>query len=500
MQKAEFLKGYKKYQLGLLPTEQPHEKTKGLSEIVNMDLEAAIALLKEVDRDALLAFRDYTDQVEELRTQAQQVLQAGHKVFLCGCGATGRLSMLTEFLFREKFESEQVVSFMAGGDVALVHSLEGFEDYPDLGARHLMQMGFSENDLLIATTEGGETPFVIGATEKAAEVSSQPPFFLYCNPTEILVEQVDRSKKVIENNKIKKICLFVGPMALSGSTRMQASTVLQLALGCALVEIDQPVSIIVDELIESFEMMDFSDLVELIAKEHWIYTEGEFLMYMPRDFAITVFTDTTERSPTFSLPSFENNNYRGANPSLCYILLPSAQTPAEAWNKLLLREPKALDWKDIDTQTSSEYMKSFDFSKSSLESREQRVGDVRQYLFEIQCRGEHLLMSLSGVEKTWKLGTYRSLLRHTLLKMLLNTHSTLLMGLMGRYESNIMTWVKPTNAKLVDRATRYIQTLLKEKSISAEYLEIVDRIYENRDHMGPEECIVLKVVQTYTKK
>ena len=46
-------------------------------------------------------------------------------------------------------------SFMAGGDIALVHSLEGFEDYPEYGARHLRQLGFSENDLFIGVTEGG---------------------------------------------------------------------------------------------------------------------------------------------------------------------------------------------------------------------------------------------------------------------------------------------------------------------------------------------------------
>ena len=46
---------------------------------------------------------------------------------------------------------------MAGGDVALVHSLEGFEDFPDFGARHLVELGFGPNDLLIGSTEGGET-------------------------------------------------------------------------------------------------------------------------------------------------------------------------------------------------------------------------------------------------------------------------------------------------------------------------------------------------------
>src|SRR5581483_11789624 len=86
-----------------------------------------------------------------------------------------------------------VVGFMAGGDLALVHSIENFEDHPEYGARQLMELGFGENDLLISSTEGGETPFVIGATERAAEASRRSPWFLYCNPDSALAE-VERSR------------------------------------------------------------------------------------------------------------------------------------------------------------------------------------------------------------------------------------------------------------------------------------------------------------------
>ena len=156
MQQAEFIESYKKYQLGILPTEAQHPKTQGLSQTAKQDLGQAIDILKQVDREALEQFKNYASGIEQLRNKVQTVLDQGGRIFLCGCGATGRLSLLSEFLFREKYNTDQVVSFMAGGDVALVHSLEGFEDYPDLGARHLMQMGFGENDLLVSSTEGGD--------------------------------------------------------------------------------------------------------------------------------------------------------------------------------------------------------------------------------------------------------------------------------------------------------------------------------------------------------
>lgn len=48
---------------------------------------------------------------------------------------------------------------------------------------------------------------------------------------------------------------------------------------------------------------------------------------------------------------------------------------------------------------------------------------------------------------------------HSIIKMVLNNLSTVIMGRMDRYQSNIMTYVKPTNYKLIDRATRYVMML-----------------------------------------
>lgn len=49
---------------------------------------------------------------------------------------------------------------------------------------------------------------------------------------------------------------------------------------------------------------------------------------------------------------------------------------------------------------------------------------------------------------------------HIFLKMLLNTHSTLVMGRLGKIKSNFMIWVRPTNNKLIDRSIRYVKYML----------------------------------------
>ena len=112
------------------------------------------------------------------------------------------------------------------------------EDYPFLslryGERQLIEMGFGKKDLLLASTEGGETAFVIGACNLAAVLSERPPYFLYCNPDSLLTP-IQRSREVLENPKIFKVNLTTGPQGISGSTRMQASTVLMLAIGVGLL-------------------------------------------------------------------------------------------------------------------------------------------------------------------------------------------------------------------------------------------------------------------------
>lgn len=215
-----------KFKLGTLMTETPHDLTKDLSNECQNDLKTAIASLKAVDTDALQKLSAYTSGIADLGKDIKDTVEAGNKVYLVGCGATGRLSISLEVFNREGAllgpeYQDRFIGFMAGGDAALIKSIENFEDRPQYAHRQLEELGFTEGDLLIASTEGGETSFVIGATERATELcKSRKPWFLYCNPTDQLVKEVERSANVINNEGIINLCLYTGPMGISGSTRM----------------------------------------------------------------------------------------------------------------------------------------------------------------------------------------------------------------------------------------------------------------------------------------
>lgn len=498
MQKKDFLETYELYRLGDLVTELPNPITKDLSRVVQTNLTMAFDRLQQVDMESLENFCKQSQILEVLQRDIHQALNRGGRIFICGCGATGRLSLLLEYLWRKKHRDDnRVVAFMAGGDTALVHSLEGFEDYPEYGRRHLTELGFGKNDLLIASSEGGETPYVLGAVEAATELSDHMSYFLYCNPKELLCKRVQRSKKVLDNTKVMGISFDIGSMALAGSTRMQASTVLQLAIGSCLLDEGQGFMSQLESFTRFVSQVDYKSLSQLSQKEADYYRNGEFVLYVPYDYGITVFTDTTERSPTFSLPSFENENTTNGLNSLCYICFPQAKNRAQAWQRLLQRHPHVLNWPEIDKRTTEAYLASFDFSQEAIKLRQQRLGDCPQHLFEIGKAEGVLCLSIEGCDVNFDLKGLSPLLQHTFLKILLNAHSTSLMGLLGRYESNIMTWVSPTNGKLIDRAARYVSALLLEKGIEKEYLAIVERIFDLRDSILENESIVLKVVNSF---
>jgi N-acetylmuramic acid 6-phosphate etherase len=73
------------------------------------------------------------------------------------------------------------------------------------------------------------------------------------------------------------------------------------------------------------------------------------------------------------------------------------------------------------------------------------------------------------------------------------------MGRLGRYENNLMTWVLPTNGKLVDRAARYVMHLLTNAGRpEREYEEIVRRLFDEMDRVRPGESVVLRTFRSLT--
>jgi N-acetylmuramic acid 6-phosphate etherase len=395
-----FVAGEKAFRLGELLTESFHQKTRELSQTMERDIRAGIRLLQAVDEDIPLALDRIFAQESfgNLVGALYEAMLAGRRIFFTGCGATGRLSILLEAAWREFWSAEATscgrpkpsgqvwgpaptiqmedlcISVMAGGDFALIKSVEGFEDFPDFGRHQLKEAGVGQGDVVVAITEGGETPFVIGTAWQGLEAGAKV-FFVYNNPTDLLRRHVQRSREVIDEPRIQKLDLATGPMAITGSTRMQATTTELLVVGAALemamesaelaavgatpcgcpkpsgqaqgpapTEASREYRRLFVRLLNQLSAAKAVDaMARLVQFEESLYRQHGLVTYVTDSALLDVLTDTTERAPTFMLPPFRKSGDTVSPVSWAFVKNPSRLT-REAWREMLQREPRGLTW------------------------------------------------------------------------------------------------------------------------------------------------------------
>ncbi|MBN2505239.1 MAG: hypothetical protein JXQ71_00955 [Verrucomicrobia bacterium] len=384
----EFLNVADQFKLGVLVTESPHPVTANLSDVAREDIAAGLRQLFEVDDDVIRKYGEFarSGRAAGMAQTVLQALEGGGKIFFTGCGSTGRLSIQLVSIWRDFWQRQQARglrcdpgpgeweqrawSVMAGGDFALIKAVEGFEDFTAFGKKQIADLGVAKGDVVFAITEGGETSFVIGTAWRGVEVGARV-FFVYNNPDDILCDHVQRSREVILDPRIEKINLTTGPMAITGSTRMQATsiqlavvlTVLEMVLRGLMARLEPagPCALDPAAVPGAFlrqltwmhaalkEVAGGGPLARLVAMEESVYRAGRRNNYFASRFGIDVLTDTTERSPTFCTPPFRKWDDPAAAESWAFLYVPSADTPG-AWQHILKRHPQCVDWSEDDVR------------------------------------------------------------------------------------------------------------------------------------------------------
>jgi N-acetylmuramic acid 6-phosphate etherase len=384
----EFLKISDQFQLGVLTTETSHPVTANLSETAKRDVSAALGLLFEADGDVVRKYREFAESghAPKIKEAVLRALKNGGKIFFTGCGSTGRLSIQLVSIWRDFWQQQaarglnckpsaadfedRAFSVMAGGDFALIKSVEGFEDFTAFGKKQIADLGVSGKDVVFAITEGGETSFVIGTAWQGLEVGAKV-FFIYNNPDYVLCQHVTRSREVIEEPRIEKINLTTGPMSITGSTRMQATTiqlcvmltVLEMVLRDLLKELEPKGPCALDsanvpaEFLKKLTEMHatlkspklLSQLASAVSLEESVYRSKHKNTYFADRFGIDVLTDTTERSPTYCSPPFRKFDDTTATESWAYLFLPYQDTP-RAWERIIKRQPNCVEWTEKEVK------------------------------------------------------------------------------------------------------------------------------------------------------
>ena len=533
----DFLRISGQFKLGALVTEGSHPVTANLSDVARVDIAGALKLLFEADADVMRKYREFVEsgRASEIKSVVAKALKNGGRIFFTGCGSTGRLSILLDSVWRDFWQQaakgdaaqagpakeweNRTLSVMAGGDFALIKSVEGFEDFAAFGKKQMNDLRVAAGDVVFAITEGGETSFVIGTAWAGVEVGAKV-YFVYNNPDEILCEHVERSRQVIEDSRIEKINLTTGPMAITGSTRMQATSI-QLCVMLTILEmvvrelagkpaLDAAAQFLapLETAYEALKSQDFlQSLACLVSLEETVYRGGNKNSYFAGRFGIDVLTDTTERSPTYCTPPFRKFDDDKATESWAFLFVADDWTD-KAWEDILKRKPRCVEWSQDEVRelvaeeaiertletvkkiSSTELMR-YKIGSNGMRYRPLVVEDSAVAVMSANETPESQKFQLKQLETGRSHNVHTGLLyfgpemppallnaaetvtfvqipktdllldgvTRVIVKLVMNTLSTCTMVRLGRVMGNYMIWVVPSNLKLIDRATRYITKL-----------------------------------------
>ncbi|HPX83839.1 MAG TPA: hypothetical protein PLW60_01965 [Bacilli bacterium] len=537
----DFLENEKQFHLGVIPTEQSNPITRNLSPTIAKDTAAGIKMIlgADVNIPSATAKAFATKEFAQLVDDIKRVIDEKKTLLFSSVGASGRMALQLDGMWRLFWTSmitkipakrqmfleniERCNSFMTGGDRALVKTAENYEDYMTFGREQVKEAKVGPGDVVVGLAECGLSASINGSVLEADERGCTT-YYIYCNPKEILVKHLDRVRVVFERENIIKISLFVGNMAVAGSTRMQVTTVELLAVGAALEvacwrwlkenltaeELSvlgqgayelQEYSQMYQELLDTLSQGEpLQGLAKAVEFETNTYNQNGLITYLTHEYLIDIMTDTTERQPTFTLPPFRKFSDHTSPVSWAYVKDPLYPNTV-AWSHIIRRPIKGLDWtkEDYIRMKASQSIIDNPPQLGSQEIEQYNIGNVddpsrysRQpaHLIAVDINGSayggvmdwfnqhvgkfsdglvlrfgdipHLKLFANEIHVPVKLPrTIMDLMTHLFIKLAFNLLSTATMAKMGRVWSNWMIQVFPSNKKLIDRSTRIISTLAK---------------------------------------
>lgn len=535
----DFIENEKQFHLGVIPTEQSNPLTKNLSAKIAKDTGEGIRTILAADQNIARVSKECfaSDAFAQLVRDIRRVIDERRVVLFSSVGASGRMALQLDATWRlfwtdlaqkiplrgkEFFEiSECSNSLTTGGDRAMVRSVENFEDYMTFGAQQIVDAGVGPGDVVVALSECGLSASINGSAIEA-DNRGCTTYYLYCNPKDILCKYLDRTRVVFERERIIHMPLYVGNMAVSGSTRMQVTTVELLVAGVALeqaawswlkdnltAEELEAVGIGIlapneyadqfDSLVQQLCTGDaLSGMAQAIEFEADTYTQNGLITYCTHTYLQDILTDTTERQPTFTLPPFRKADDNTSPVSWAFAkdpLYPSAV----AWQHILRRPVKGLDWTredyirmgaarqiiDNPPSVGSEELMYYHIGNEADASRYERHpaklvcvdinnaahgGVYDWYQRNLPAFDGGVILRMGDIscealgENEIRIPvtlphTIMELMQHLMVKLAFNLLSTATMAKMGRVWSNWMIQVLPTNKKLIDRSTRIIAEL-----------------------------------------
>lgn len=180
----------------------------------------AVEAMWKGQMEALAAVEQALPRITAAAEAAALRLGSAGRLIYAGAGTSGRIAVQDGAELGPTFgwPGERLVFAMAGGETALIRSVEDAEDDAADGAARISAASVGQGDVLIGVSASGSTPFTLAAITEARKRGALT-IGLACNPATPLLSAAECP-----------VLLDTGSEVLAGSTRMKAGTAQKTAL------------------------------------------------------------------------------------------------------------------------------------------------------------------------------------------------------------------------------------------------------------------------------
>ena len=195
---------------------------KNVPTIDKVSSEIAIKMMIESHQEAINCVRAEVKKIEFIVDLIYNKLKSSKtgRMIYCGAGTSGRIGVQdgVELFPTFGWPKNRSCFIMAGGNKALLQSVENAEDDKDEAIKKVKQINVSKFDVVICLAASGNTKFTKAIIEEAKKKEA------------LTIAIINNKKGVINNLADSTLMLDTGNEVVLGSTRLKAGTSQKVSL------------------------------------------------------------------------------------------------------------------------------------------------------------------------------------------------------------------------------------------------------------------------------
>jgi len=194
------------------------------NDLLDLDLRdnaSILGTLAESQARGVDAANNAKPYIDKAVSAAHDRLRVGNgRLVMVGAGASGRLAVQdgAELWPTYGWPAERLILSIAGGDSALLKSVEGIEDQADNARLEVESFEIGQNDVVLGLAASGHSAWTVAWIEHARSAGA------------LSIGMANNAKTPLLLSSDCPIYLDSGPEVLAGSTRMAAGTAQKVAL------------------------------------------------------------------------------------------------------------------------------------------------------------------------------------------------------------------------------------------------------------------------------